>query len=76
MLQNMTVNRTVAAIYCLKLKGDDKYHKEFLMGKSKFDRYSPEAIDAIKTAVKERSEANIWDEYAHRDKRKAKPARA
>jgi hypothetical protein len=64
----LSVNRTVAAIYCLKLKGDDKYHKEFRMGKSKFDRYSPEAIAAIKSALVERGEAKMWDEYAHRKK--------
>jgi hypothetical protein len=73
----LSVNRTVAAIYCLNLKGDDKYHKEFVIGKSKFNRYSPEAVDAIKSAVAERGDAEIWDEYAHRDKnKKASVARA
>src|SRR6266851_2648546 len=66
----LSVNRTVAAIYCLNLKGDDKYPQEFRLGKSRFDRYSPEAIEVIKAAVAERGIATIWDNYARRDKDK------
>jgi hypothetical protein len=63
-------NTTVAAIYCLGLKADDNYHKGFRMGKSKFDRYSPEPIDAIRTAVAEQGVAAIWDDYVRRNKNK------
>ena len=66
----LTLNKTVAVIQFLNLKGQDKYHKEFLMGKSKFDRYSPEAISAIKQAVDEKGMAAIWSSYIQRGKSK------
>ena len=73
----LSMNKTVAVIYYLKLKGNDKYHKEIVIGQSRFNRYSPEAIDAIKKAVEEKGMDEIWDKYVHRDKRvKAAAAQA
>jgi Domain of unknown function (DUF3644) len=66
----LTLNKTVAVIHFLNLKGQDKYHKEFLMGKSKFDRYSPEAIEAVKTAVEDKGMTVIWATYSQRGKPK------
>jgi hypothetical protein len=74
----LSTNKTVAAIYCLNLKGNDKFHKEIVIGKSRFNRYSPEAIDTIKTGLTEIGEAEMWDRYNHRHtngKRKAASAR-
>lgn len=68
----LTLNKTVAVIHFLNLKGQDKYHKEFQMGKSKFDRYSPEAISAIKQAVEKHGIAAIWGAYMERGKSKKK----
>ena len=39
---------------------------------SKFDRYSPEAISAIKQAVEEHGLADIWSAYIERGKSKKK----
>jgi hypothetical protein len=73
----LSVNKAIAVIYCLKLKGNDKYHKEIVIGRSTFNRYSPQAIDAIKEALEKRGMPEIWNEYSHRDKnKKATAARA
>ena len=70
----LTLNKTVAVIQFLNLKGQDKYHKEFRMGKSKFDRYSPEVIAVIQKAIEEEGMSAIWDYYMARGRSKTSKA--
>jgi hypothetical protein len=44
--------KTTAVIRFLKLKNERDCYKQITIGKSKFDRYSPKAIDVIQDTVK------------------------
>ncbi len=61
-------NQTSGFIWYLKLKSDPECHRQIRIGKSKFDRYSPKAIDRIKQALKETTAAAVWNQYRQRPK--------
>ena len=59
----LTINKVVAVVRILKLDHDSNCFKEFAVGKSRFKRYSQQAIPKIKEAVQKRGIDEIWREY-------------
>jgi hypothetical protein len=55
--------KTTAVIRFLKLKEDQSCYRQIAIGKSKFDRYSPKAIEKIFDAVKKSSIDDIWKSH-------------
>ena len=55
--------KTTAVIRFLKLKDDTSCYRQFAIGKSKFDRYSPKAIEKIKDVLKQASIEAIWKSH-------------
>jgi hypothetical protein len=67
----LTTNKTTAVIWCLKLKNNPDFHKEIVIGKSKFDRYSQRAIAEIKESLKTLSADECWKQWrSHMDSKK------
>jgi hypothetical protein len=62
----LTSPKTTALVRYLKLKEDNKYFKQITIGKSKFGRYSQEAIHKIKEELPKIDIDEIWQEYRHR----------
>lgn len=60
----LTGPKTTAVVEYLGLKRDEDYYKEFVIGKSRFGRYSQKAIEAVGEALARRSPDEIWREYA------------
>jgi hypothetical protein len=48
------------------LKDDPSCHRQITIGKSRFDRYSSEAIEKIREAVKTNSIDEIWKSHRAR----------
>jgi hypothetical protein len=67
----LSTSRTTAAIWYLRLHQDGDCFKEIAMGKSRYKRYSQQAIARIKEGLREHTIEEIWQEYsAHiRDKK-------
>jgi hypothetical protein len=59
----LTGPKTTAVIRYLDLKNDPNYCKEIVIGKSKFCRYSQNAIGRIKKALDEKPIQEIWQEF-------------
>jgi len=59
----VTMNKVVAAVRVLKVDQDPNCFKEVTVGKTKFKRYSQQAIARIKEALVKRSIDEIWREY-------------
>ena len=59
----LTTNKTTAAIALLGLKSDPRFYKEITIGKSKYQRYSQEAIKEIKQLLAKKDAEQIWSEY-------------
>ena len=57
------MTKVVAAIRVLKLDRDPDCFKEVTVSKSKFKRYSQQAIPKIKEALRNRGIDDIWREY-------------
>jgi hypothetical protein len=57
------MNKVVAAIRVLKIDQDPNCFKEVALGKSRFKRYSQQAIGKIKEALTRKSIDDIWHEY-------------
>lgn len=66
----LSPNKTTAVIAVLELQGNPEYHKQIQIGQSRFNRYSPKAIERISKALKERPIEEVWKEY--KSKRAAK----
>ncbi len=62
----LTGPKTTAMIRYLDLQNDPECYKEITIGESRFKRYSPKAIGAIKKALEEKSLDDIWKEYGPR----------
>ena len=65
----LTSPKTTALVRYLKLKEDNKYFKQITIGKSKFDRYSQEAIHKIKEELPKIDIDEIWQEYGYKRKK-------
>jgi hypothetical protein len=59
----VSMNKVVAAIRVLKVDQDPNCFKEVTVGKSRFKRYSQQAIGKIKQALASKSIDEIWREY-------------
>lgn len=59
----LTTNKTTAAIRILGIKDDPDSHKEIVIGKMKYQRYSQNAIQRIRSLLAEKSPADIWADY-------------
>jgi hypothetical protein len=60
---DLTEPKTTAAVHVLGMKSDPDCYKEFVIGKSRFGRYSQKAVDKIKDILKSRNSDEIWQEY-------------
>jgi len=60
---NLSGPKTTALIKFLKIKDDPECHKEIQIGKAKFSRYSPKAVEKIKAAIDKLDMAKVWKEY-------------
>jgi hypothetical protein len=60
--------KTTALVRFLKVKEDPECHKEIQIGKSKFCRYSPKAVEKIKEAVDKLDMEKVWEEFRPRRK--------
>jgi hypothetical protein len=56
-------NRTLAVIRFLKLQDDPACFKEIIISRSRFRRYSPEALDRIREALPGLDMAKVWEQY-------------
>jgi hypothetical protein len=57
----LSINKTVAVVDHLKLRGDPEYYKEIKITKaSSFKRYSPKAVEKIKVCLEKTSIDEIW----------------
>lgn len=70
----LTTNKTTAAIRVLGLKADTDCYKEFRIGASRHQRYSPRAIERIRDVLRTRSADEIWAEYRTLAARRPKAA--
>jgi hypothetical protein len=59
----LTMNKVVAVIRVLKLDQDPDCFKEVTVSKTKFKRYSQQAIPRIKEALRKKGIDEIWREY-------------
>lgn len=59
----LTSPKTTAIVRYLRLKEDTKYCKQITIGKSKFDRYSQEAISKIKEEMPKINFDELWQKY-------------
>lgn len=60
--------KTTALIWHLKLTDDPECFKEFIIGRTKFKRYSQKAIERLKEAMKAVDMQKVWDTYNSRPK--------
>lgn len=65
----LTPAKTTAAIRLLNLQGNSDCHKEIVVGKTRFNRYSQQAITEIRDLMKSKSPDEIWNEYKLMNKR-------
>jgi len=49
-----------------KMKEDIKYFKQIMIGKSKFDRYSQEAMHKIKEELPKIDIDELWEKHGHK----------
>jgi hypothetical protein len=59
----LSPTKTTAAVRMLNLRDDSDCHKEIVIGKSRFNRYSPKAIERINALLQEKTPEQIWLEY-------------
>lgn len=62
----LTTNKTTAVIWCLDIKNDKNLYKQIVIGKSRFERYSAQAIKAIQDALKETTVEEFWKRWRAR----------
>ena len=58
--------KATAFIRFLDLKNDPECFKRFAVGKTKFDRYSPKAINVLQEAISKHDIAKIWKSHGIR----------
>ncbi|MDA2934363.1 hypothetical protein MYX82_08465 [Acidobacteria bacterium AH-259-D05] len=66
---NLTQPKTLAVIRHLKIQKSSDYFKEIKIGKSKFKRYSPKALDLLKHEISNLNINKIWEKHRPRPKR-------
>jgi len=63
---NLSEPKTTALIRFLKIREDAECYKDIQIGKSKFCRYSPKAVEKIKAAFDKLDMQKVWEEYRPR----------
>jgi hypothetical protein len=63
---NLSGPKATAFIRFLDLKNDPECFKRFAVGKTKFDRYSPKAINVLQEAISKHDIAKIWKSHGIR----------
>jgi hypothetical protein len=58
----LTAPKTLAVIRFLKIQEETDCYREFKIGKSRFKRYSPQAVDKIQKALPGLDIAKIWED--------------
>ena len=66
---SLSVNKIVAVVNHLGLRGDPNCYKEFKIGRSSFKRYSQKAIEAIEKALNEQDIDEIWAQQIRKRRR-------
>jgi len=69
---DLSVNKTVAIIWHLKIAEHPDYFKEIVIGKSKYKRYSIKALNEIKEKLKSLTISEIWQKYKEYQKLRRK----
>ena len=64
-------NKTLAVVKHLGLQESEEYFKEVKVGKSKFKRYSKNALDKVKQELPGLDLASIWEEHKPTGRKKA-----
>ena len=67
----ISVNKLVAIVEVIGLRGKEEYYKEFRIGSVRHKRYSRKAIAALRDAMTERPLDDIWREYSQRRRRRS-----
>jgi hypothetical protein len=67
----ISLPKTLALIKELNLIANSEYYKEFVIGKTRFKRYSPKALDHIKKALPSLNLDQIWQRHRPTGRRKA-----
>jgi hypothetical protein len=57
------MSRAIALVEYLDIKKNEKFFKEFTIGASKFNRYSPEVISYLKEKIPELDLNEVWRKY-------------
>jgi hypothetical protein len=57
----LSINKAVAVVDYLSLRGDPECHKEIKIGKVKFKRYSQHALEKMQQCLKTKSAEAIWE---------------
>lgn len=60
---NITRPKLLAIIKHLKIQDNKDYFKEFVIGKTKFKRYSPKSLQLLKEQIPKLNIQQIWDKY-------------
>jgi hypothetical protein len=63
--------KTTAIIRFLKIREDPECHREIQIGKSKFCRYSPKAVEKIKASFDKLDMDKVWKEFGPKPRTKA-----
>jgi hypothetical protein len=56
----LTTPKALAVVNHCDIRANAEYYREFKIGKSLFKRYSPKAVEAVKSALKKETIEEIW----------------
>lgn len=59
----LTQPKTLALVKHLRIQESEEYFKEVRIGKSRFKRYSPKALDLVKRKLPDLDLAEVWEEH-------------
>ncbi|MHC4560853.1 MAG: DUF3644 domain-containing protein [Planctomycetota bacterium] len=65
----ISMPKLLAVIRHLKMQDDPDFFKEFTIGKSRFKRYSPKALDTLAKTLPQLDVNAVWEEYKSRGRR-------
>ena len=69
----MNVNncpKTLAVVKHLKIQNDPEYFKEFIIGSAQYKRYSPKALDRIKSELPRIDINEVWEQHKPHPRKK------
>jgi hypothetical protein len=65
----LTIPKLLSLIRYLDLQASDEFFKEIKIGKSKFKRYTPRTLDALKKALQSVDMVDVWNRCRPRKRR-------